>query len=109
MGCLPGWLSAEAAVPQIAAELLQHRISAALGNSRTLDPEQRGRQLSIVTQTGTDKNTQSSVDHGPASGEGLALLDPQGGLAITILPPPRGTAIAVIQDFGRNRRSTLQM
>src|SRR5579883_1559201 len=34
-GCLPGWVSATAGVPQTAADLLQHHISAASGQTQT--------------------------------------------------------------------------
>ena len=39
-GRLPEWLSGTAGVPQIAADLLQHHISAAVGQLRTHAPQQ---------------------------------------------------------------------
>lgn len=57
------------------------------GGVVTLDPDERRRHLYVVGQTGTGKSTLllNLVRQDLASGEGLALLDPHGDLARTVL------------------------
>src|SRR5580700_6384286 len=57
------------------------------GDLVVLDPEERRRHLYIIGQTGTGKSTLllNLIAQDLAAGEGLALLDPHGDLAETVL------------------------
>jgi Helicase HerA, central domain len=57
------------------------------GGVVTLDPEERRRHLYVVGQTGTGKSTLllNLIRQDLAAGEGLALLDPHGDLALAAL------------------------
>ncbi len=66
----------------------QLRIGAhTLGGDVTLDPEERRRHLYVIGQTGTGKSTLllNLIRQDLAAGEGLALLDPHGDLAESVL------------------------
>jgi Type IV secretion-system coupling protein DNA-binding domain len=80
----------------------------ATGGDVILEREERRRHLYIVGQTGTGKSTLllNLIDQDLAAGEGLALLDPHGDLARTVLhhvPSARTNDLVYINPYDYER------
>ena len=78
------------------------------GGDVLLGPEERRRHLYVVGQTGTGKSTLllNLIDQDLAAGEGLALLDPHGDLALAALdhvPRRRTNDLVYIDPADRDR------
>ena len=89
-------------------QTLQLGAHATQGGDVLLAPEERRRHLYIVGQTGTGKSTLllNLIDQDLAAGEGLALLDPHGDLAIAALdhvPRRRTNDLVYIDPADRDR------
>jgi len=90
----------------------QHSIhvgtSAVHGTAVVLSPDTRRRHLHLIGQTGTGKTTLllNLIAQGLAAGEGLAVLDPLGGLAqaaLAMVPAERAHELAYLEPTDLER------